>query len=89
MSAVYRNNFLQPNPLFCPCVLNAKRGDLEVYETRDLLSPHPTRPGFWKVYGRSDDQIMHSTGEKVSCTAMKMHLLIEINTRADESRASR
>ncbi|KAF7984474.1 hypothetical protein HWV62_14586 [Athelia sp. TMB] len=57
---------IAPGPLFCPPVLNGKRGDLEVFETRDLLAPHPTRPGYWKVYGRSDDQIMHSTGEKAS-----------------------
>ena len=27
--------------------------------------PHESKPGLWKIYGRSDDQIMLSTGEKV------------------------
>ena len=35
------------------------------YATQDILSPHPTKKGWWKVFGRADDQIMHSTGEKV------------------------
>lgn len=30
------------------------------------MSPHPTRKGLWKVVGRVDDQIMHSTGEKTN-----------------------
>ena len=34
--------------------------------TSDLMEEHPTKPGYWKIYGRSDDQIMHSTGEKVN-----------------------
>lgn len=35
------------------------------FDTKDLFSPHPTKPGLWRVYGRADDQIMHSIGEKV------------------------
>lgn len=38
---------------------------MDVYATSDLMVPHPSRRGYWKVFGRSDDQIMHSTGEKV------------------------
>ena len=37
---------------------------VDAYATNDLLEPHPTREGFWKVYGRVDDQIMLSNGEK-------------------------
>ena len=55
----------QPSSYHTPCVLNAKRGDIDVYMTSDLMEEHPTKPGYWKIYGRSDDQIMHSTGEKV------------------------
>ena len=36
------------------------------YATSDLLRPHPTKPGLWKIVGRKDDQIMHSTGEKTN-----------------------
>lgn len=62
----------QPSPYHTPCVLNAKRGDIDVFMTSDLLEEHPTKPGYWKIYGRSDDQIMHNTGEKV-CTFEPPH----------------
>ena len=35
------------------------------YASNDLLVPHPTLEGYWKFHGRVDDQIVHSTGEKV------------------------
>jgi len=35
------------------------------YASSDLLVPHPTLAGYWKYHGRVDDQIVHSTGEKV------------------------
>ncbi|KAJ8488944.1 hypothetical protein ONZ45_g13773 [Pleurotus djamor] len=38
----------------------------ESFATGDLLVPHPTRHGWWKVLGRTDDQIMLSTGEKTN-----------------------
>ncbi|CAA7263094.1 unnamed protein product [Cyclocybe aegerita] len=34
------------------------------YATSDLFIKHPTEPNLWKVVGRMDDVIMHSTGEK-------------------------
>lgn len=37
------------------------------YATGDLFVQHPTKPHLWKIFGRSDDQIMHTTGEKVTC----------------------
>ncbi|TFY65192.1 hypothetical protein EVJ58_g2123 [Rhodofomes roseus] len=39
---------------------------VDAYATSDLLVPHPTKKGFWKIFGRTDDQIMHSTGEKTN-----------------------
>lgn len=38
---------------------------MPAYATNDLLIPHPTQKGFYRIYGRKDDQLMHSTGEKV------------------------
>lgn len=35
------------------------------YSTSDYLEPHPTKPGYWKIIDRVDNQIIHSTGEKV------------------------
>jgi len=51
-----------------PCVLSTKVAGVDAYQTNDLLVPHPTRPGLWKMFGRADDQIMLSTGEKVCRT---------------------
>ncbi|GJE91046.1 acetyl-CoA synthetase-like protein [Phanerochaete sordida] len=49
-----------------PCVENTEVDGVPAYATNDLLMPHPTKPGFWRIYGRKDDQIMHSTGEKTN-----------------------
>ncbi|KAG6855913.1 hypothetical protein H0H87_009479 [Tephrocybe sp. NHM501043] len=38
--------------------------DVEGYATSDLFVPHPTREGLWKIVGRIDDVIVHSSGEK-------------------------
>ncbi|PVH73918.1 putative AMP dependent ligase/synthetase [Cadophora sp. DSE1049] len=39
---------------------------LQEYETRDLFSPHPTKPGFWKHRSRIDDVIVFLNGEKTN-----------------------
>ncbi|KAJ7894322.1 hypothetical protein B0H14DRAFT_802925 [Mycena olivaceomarginata] len=53
--------------VFCtPAVLNTNVRGIGAYATSDLLLPHPTKPGYWKVFGRTDDQIMHNTGEKTN-----------------------
>ncbi|KAJ7191755.1 hypothetical protein B0H12DRAFT_1039746 [Mycena haematopus] len=53
--------------VFCtPAVLNTHVGGIPSYATSDLMEPHPTKPGYWKIFGRTDDQIMHSTGEKTN-----------------------
>lgn len=49
-----------------PVVINTQIDGVDAYATSDLLVPHPTKPGLWKVYGRKDDQIMLSTGEKTN-----------------------
>ncbi|EIW79995.1 acetyl-CoA synthetase-like protein [Coniophora puteana RWD-64-598 SS2] len=66
----YGNNSFEllivPNEFSEPHVLNTKSNGIQAYATSDLITPHPTRPGLWKVFGRTDDQIMHSTGEKTN-----------------------
>ncbi|KAI0314888.1 hypothetical protein OF83DRAFT_1165029 [Amylostereum chailletii] len=47
-----------------PMVLNTTIAGRRGYATSDILQPHPAKPGLWRVYGRKDDQIMLSTGEK-------------------------
>ncbi|PCH42383.1 acetyl-CoA synthetase-like protein [Wolfiporia cocos MD-104 SS10] len=54
------------NELVTPSVLNTKIDGVDGYDTSDLLQPHPTKPGHYKILGRADDQIMHSTGEKTN-----------------------
>ncbi|KAF9477786.1 acetyl-CoA synthetase-like protein [Pholiota conissans] len=34
------------------------------YATSDLWAQHPTKPYFWKIVGRKDDVIVHTSGEK-------------------------
>ena len=46
--------------------MNTKVGDMDAWATNDLVIPHPTKPGLWKVHGRRDDQIVLTNGEKVS-----------------------
>ncbi|KAI0746390.1 acetyl-CoA synthetase-like protein [Daedaleopsis nitida] len=47
-------------------VINTKVNGVDGYAAGDLLEPHPTKPGLWKVFGRRDDQIIHSNGEKTN-----------------------
>ncbi|KAF8995049.1 hypothetical protein BDQ17DRAFT_1430659 [Cyathus striatus] len=63
-------------------VINAKHEGQDAYATGDLYSPHPTKPGFWKVHGRADDQITLSTGKKVNPKSLenglKEHPLVQM-----------
>ncbi|PIL27263.1 hypothetical protein GSI_10408 [Ganoderma sinense ZZ0214-1] len=47
-------------------VANTKLDGKEAYASNDLLEPHPTRAGWWRYYGRLDDQIILSNGEKTN-----------------------
>ncbi|KAF8889051.1 hypothetical protein BD779DRAFT_1469959 [Infundibulicybe gibba] len=47
-------------------VVNTKLNGHDAYATNDILVPHPSKPGRWKILGRKDDQIMLSTGEKTN-----------------------
>ncbi|KAF9078805.1 hypothetical protein BDP27DRAFT_1310201 [Rhodocollybia butyracea] len=38
--------------------------DIVGYATSDLFEPHPTIPNLWKIVGRIDDVLIHSSGEK-------------------------
>jgi nucleoside-diphosphate-sugar epimerase len=44
---------------------------LNVYPTNDLYTPHPTNPHLWKFYGRKDDVIVLSNGEKFNPVGME------------------
>ncbi|KLO18919.1 acetyl-CoA synthetase-like protein [Schizopora paradoxa] len=49
-----------------PSVTNGTFEGKEVYMTSDLFIKHPDIPDLYRVHGRSDDQIMLSTGEKTN-----------------------
>ncbi|KAK0499792.1 hypothetical protein EDD18DRAFT_1460649 [Armillaria luteobubalina] len=49
-----------------PSVINTNVDGADGFATSDLLTPHPTKPGYWKVIGRKDDQIVHNTGKKTN-----------------------
>ncbi|KAJ3535272.1 hypothetical protein NM688_g7002 [Phlebia brevispora] len=57
---------LMSHQLQKPCVINIQVDGTGGYATSDLFVPHPTKPGYWKIFGRLDDQIMHNTGEKTN-----------------------
>ncbi|PIL37207.1 hypothetical protein GSI_00900 [Ganoderma sinense ZZ0214-1] len=47
-------------------ILNTKFEGKDAYATNDILDQHPSRPGWYKYYGRLDDQIILSNGEKTN-----------------------
>ncbi|KIK81855.1 hypothetical protein PAXRUDRAFT_806336 [Paxillus rubicundulus Ve08.2h10] len=53
-------------PQYIPMVASCHVDGKKAYETKDLLIRHPRDRDLWKVYGRCDDQIMLSTGEKTN-----------------------
>ncbi|PIL34373.1 hypothetical protein GSI_03148 [Ganoderma sinense ZZ0214-1] len=61
----YEVVILSPPELPLP-VTNTKVGDQDAYATSDLVAPHPTQPGLWKIVGRADEQIILSNGEKTN-----------------------
>ncbi|KAJ6483684.1 hypothetical protein DFH09DRAFT_1211912 [Mycena vulgaris] len=49
-----------------PAILDAVIEGVPALNTKDLILRHPTNPNLWKIFGRQDDQIMHSNGEKTN-----------------------
>ncbi|KAJ7214326.1 hypothetical protein GGX14DRAFT_696596 [Mycena pura] len=49
-----------------PAVLNAVVNGVPAFDTKDLLLRNPKNPRLWKMFGRHDDQIVHSNGEKTN-----------------------
>ncbi|KAH9476002.1 putative NRPS-like protein biosynthetic cluster [Psilocybe cubensis] len=49
--------------------------DIKGYASADLFIPHPTVPNFWKIVGRKDDVIIHSSGEKTVPAPMENIIL--------------
>lgn len=56
-------------PSHTPNVINTQYNGEKAYDTNDLVMRHPTNPGLWRVYGRSDDQLTHSAGGRVGSSS--------------------
>ncbi|KIY43717.1 acetyl-CoA synthetase-like protein [Fistulina hepatica ATCC 64428] len=54
------------SPAYEIALLNTVVDGQDGYATKDVVEPHPTRQGLWRIVGRLDDQIMLSTGEKTN-----------------------
>ncbi|KAJ7770524.1 hypothetical protein B0H16DRAFT_1515748 [Mycena metata] len=50
----------------CLAVTNMDIDGVRAFDTNDIVQKHPTNPTLYRVYGRVDDQIMHSNGEKTN-----------------------
>lgn len=55
---------------------------LQVYNTCDLYTPHPSKPDLWMYNGRSDDIIVFLTGEKMNPTSFEHHLATHPDVKA-------
>ncbi|KAI0320589.1 acetyl-CoA synthetase-like protein [Amylostereum chailletii] len=62
------------SPTFSPSVINTSVDGIPGWTTGDLIEDHPTRPGFYCIHGRADDQLMLSTGEKTNPVPLE-HIL--------------
>lgn len=56
---------------YIPAVFNTTIDGIRAYDTKDLFVRHPINHEMFKSYGRHDDQIIHSTGEKTNPTPIE------------------
>ncbi|KAF7956004.1 hypothetical protein EAE96_004925 [Botrytis aclada] len=45
------------------------------YASRDLFTPHPSKPNLWKWHARADDIIVFLNGEKTNPISMEQHIV--------------
>lgn len=46
--------------------------EIDLWRTKDLFRPHPTKQNLWKFHGRTDDIIVLSNGEKFNPVPLEM-----------------
>ncbi|TFY76506.1 hypothetical protein EWM64_g7507 [Hericium alpestre] len=73
---------IKDGPLITPSVFNSTHDGEPVYATSDLFEPHPTKAGLWRIFGRTDDQIIHSNGEKTNPGPLEHMLNLDPHVRA-------
>ncbi|KAF7353828.1 Acetyl-CoA synthetase-like protein [Mycena venus] len=66
---------MKKTAIHTPAVLDTVVDGVPALRTNDLFLRHPTNPNLVKVYGRHDDQIMHSNGEKTNPGPLEAILL--------------
>ncbi|KAI8996240.1 acetyl-CoA synthetase-like protein [Trametes punicea] len=70
------------SPSWSPNVFNTVVDGRPAYATSDLFEEHPTKPHLYRVYGRVDDQIVLSTGEKTNPVPIEAVILQDPNVVA-------
>ncbi|KAK0184801.1 NRPS-like enzyme [Armillaria mellea] len=69
--------YVKDGPLHSPAVLNSEIDGIKAFDTKDLVQLHPLNRNLFKVYGRADEQIMHSTGEKTNPVPIEAGLVMD------------
>jgi len=65
------------HPLSEPAIINCEVRGLPSYATGDLVERHPVNPALWRLVGRKDDRIVHSTGDKTQ--PIPLETIINLN----------
>ena len=68
--------------------MNTTINGVGAYASSDLARPHPTKPDYYCIWGRVDDQIMHNTGEKVRYAWCLYGMISAHSSEIDESQPS-
>lgn len=55
--------------------------DQDEFDTQDLYKPHPTLADHWTYYGRTDDIIVFSNGEKLNPVTMEETVIIHAHVQ--------
>ncbi|KAI0632701.1 acetyl-CoA synthetase-like protein [Trametes polyzona] len=70
------------SPTWSPNAFNTEIGGRPAYATSDLFEEHPEDSNIYRVYGRADDQIILSTGEKTNPVPIEAILLQDPHVHA-------
>ncbi|KAJ7122205.1 hypothetical protein C8R44DRAFT_705178 [Mycena epipterygia] len=65
-----------------PVLPNTEVDGVLAFDTKDIVQRHPTISTLYRVYGRVDDQIMHSNGEKTNPGPMEQILAQDPRVKA-------
>ncbi|KAF7349900.1 Acetyl-CoA synthetase-like protein [Mycena venus] len=66
----------------CLALPNTEVDSMLAYDTKDIVQRHPTVSTLYRLYGRVDDQIMHSNGEKTNPGPIEQILMQDPRVKA-------